>query len=182
MCEILPLRTSVFVENCSQNSIDNWCECKTVYKGLHLNAVGSLSAPLAFDRPLKSFLPEGIPFLAYLDRILPQLGPEGLLYHQDRQECFDIYVIEQPLKAPAHTLPGEPEGLVDLFAVGAFEDHVAGAAMLQFHPEILQFGQPLEILQELRILLGQFHASSPLYPAHPARYRPYRCEPGTRPR
>jgi len=95
-----------------------------------------------------------MPFFAYLDRILPQLGPEDPLYHQDCQERFDIHVVEQPLKTPAHPLPRDSEYFVNLLTVGAFKNHVAGTATLQFHPEILRFGQLLQILQELRILLG----------------------------
>ena len=86
--------------------------------------------PLPFDASLQGLLSQGIPFLADLDRILPQLGPEDILYHQDCQKCFDVHVVEQPLKTPAYPLPRDSEGFVNLLAVGAFKNHVTGTATL----------------------------------------------------
>ena len=92
---------------------------------------------LTVNIPLQGLLSQSVPFSADPDCIVPQLGPEDLLYHQDGQKCFNVYEVEQPLESPAHPLPGDSEGLVNLLAVGALENHVTGAATPQFHPEIL---------------------------------------------
>lgn len=89
--------------------------------------------------------------------MFPQLRPEDFLYHQYGQKCLDVHVVEQPLKTPAYPLPRDSEGLVNLLAVGAFKNHVAGTATLQFHPKILCFGQLPQILQEFLVLLCQLH-------------------------
>ena len=93
--------------------------------------------PLPFDASLQGLLSQGIPFLADLDRILPRLRTENLLYHQDGQKRFDVHLVEQPLKTPAYPLPRDSEGFVDLLAVGAFENHITETATLQFHPKVL---------------------------------------------
>jgi len=113
----------------------------------------SWRASLTFDTPLQRLLSQSIPFFADLDRIFPHLCPKDLLYHQDRQKRFDVYMIEQPLKPPAYPLPRDSEGLVNLLAIGAFKNHVTGTATLQFHPKVLCFGQLPQILQELLVLL-----------------------------
>ena len=96
----------------------------------------SWRASLTFDAPLQRLLSQSMPFFADLDRIFPQLGTEYLLYHQDGQKCLDVHVVEQPLKPPAYPLPRDSEGLVNLLAIGAFKNHVAGTATLQFHPKV----------------------------------------------
>ena len=93
--------------------------------------------PLSFDAPLQRLLSQIVPFFTYLDRIFPQLGSENLLYHQDGQKCFHVHVVEQPLKTPAHPLPRDSEGFVNLITVSSFKDHVTGTATLQFHPKVL---------------------------------------------
>ena len=91
---------------------------------------------MIFDAPLQRLLSQSVSFLADLDCIFPQLRPEDFLYHQDRQKCLDVHVVEQPLKSPAYPLPRDSEGLVNLLAIGAFKNHVAGTATFQFHPKV----------------------------------------------
>ena len=121
----------------------------------------SWRASLTFDAPLQRLLSQSVPFFADLDRIFPQLGSEDLLYHQYGQKCHDVHVVEQPLKSPATPLSCYPESLVNLFAVSPLKNHIAGLIRLQLYPEVFRFGQLLQALQKLLVLLCQFHALSP---------------------
>ena len=51
--------------------------------------------------------------------MLPQLSPKNLLDEQDRLECRDVDVVEQPPESPSNPLPGHPEGFVNLLAIRA---------------------------------------------------------------
>ena len=102
-----------------------------------MNVTTSFRTFLSRDASLQRLLSQIVPLFADFDRMVTQLCTKDLLYHQDGQKCFDVHVVEQPLESPAYPLTRDSEGFVDLLAVGAFENHVTGAATLQFHPEIL---------------------------------------------
>jgi hypothetical protein len=78
--------------------------------------------------------PHLIPLPTKPHRILPQLHPKRLLYHQNREECLHIHVAEEPLKSPSDSLPSHPEGLVDILPIRSLQNHIAGPIRLQFHP------------------------------------------------
>lgn len=113
------------------------------------------------EASLRGFLPQIVSLPANADRVLAELRPEAFLDEQDGLERRDIDVIEQPVETPAHTLAGQPEGLMNLIAVCAAEDHVAGLARPQFDLQLMRFHQLLQGLQELLVFLGQFHVVSP---------------------
>ena len=117
---------------------------------------------MEFLRPLRGISksvchnlpPHLIPLPAYPHRILPQLRPEGLLDHQNRLECLHVHLAEEPVKSPPNSLSRHPKRFMNLLAIGALENHVAGPTRLQFHPQIFRIHQDLEILQECFVFLG----------------------------
>ena len=74
---------------------------------------------------LLNMLSHLVPFLANSHRMLPQLGSKRLLYHQNRLKRLHVYVAEEPLKPPPHSLPCHPKGLVDFLAICPLENHIA---------------------------------------------------------
>jgi len=111
-------------------------------------------APESFIQHLPPHL---IPLPADPHRILPQLRPKRLLYHQNRFEGLDVHVAEEPLKPPPHSLPRHPKGFMNLLAVCPLEDHIAGLIRLQLYPQILRFNKLSQFFQELLVFSCQFH-------------------------
>lgn len=117
----------------------------------------ALLHPIILNRlktTIQNLSPQFKPFPTHPHRIIPQLRPERLLYHQNRFERLHVHVAEEPLKPPPYTLPCHPKRLVNLLAIGAPEDDMAGPTRLQFHPQVFRLHQFLQIFQECLVLFG----------------------------
>ena len=123
------------------------------------NRTELISLLLVIDRStlecdLLNIPPRLIPLPTNPNRMLPQLRPKGLLYHQNRFKSLHVYVAEEPLKPPPYALPCHPEGFMNLFTVCPLQNHIAGSVRLQLHPQVLRFHQLLQILQERLVFFG----------------------------
>ncbi len=120
-----------------------------------LFGIGSL-----FKAQVSSLLSQRISFFAYPYGIFPQLRSKAFLYEHYGFKSFHICSAEQMLKSPANTLSGYAEGLMDPFAVGTLENHMAGLTRSQLYLELFRIHQFLQLFQEYLVLLGH-QISSP---------------------
>jgi len=110
---------------------------------------------------LSYLLSQGVTFLADPDRVIPQLRAEDPLDEQDGFESRYVDIIEQPPESPVYALACYSKGFVDLFAIRAFKHHMAGLGRPELNRQLFRFHQLLQGLQELLVLLCQFHSFSP---------------------
>ena len=115
----------------------------------------------AFKLASQRLLPQRVPLLADSDRMFAELSAECALYEKQSFERGNVDIIMYTPEPPADRLARHAERPINLVSIGATKDHVAGVSGLEFNPQVLRLHQPLQGLQELRILLGQFHVASP---------------------
>lgn len=132
----------------------------------------------ALDAVFAPLLPFAVALFTDVDGVVTQFRAERLLYEQDRLEGRDVHLAENPMEAPADALPAHAKGLVNFFAVRTLEHQVAWPTRPQLDPQVLRVHQALQGLQELLVLLGQFHIASPGLCRPPAGYRSDRHGPG----
>lgn len=105
--------------------------------------------------------PQRVALLADSNRMVPQLRAERRLDKQDRFERVHVCAVEQALEPPAYALARHAEHPMYLFAVRPAQNHVAGSARDELHPELMRFRQLPQFLQKLLVLFRDYHAASP---------------------
>ena len=75
--------------------------------------------------------------------VLAELRAERLLDVNDRLECGDVHLVEDPPEAPADALAAHAEGFVDLGAVRTAQHHGRRPARSQLNPQVPRGHQTL---------------------------------------